>query len=106
MIKLDIFNQPLIVARKNRGSADMFPKGFSLPFEISFHAIGGFVRELYGFIHAAGLLASILRHYARMLLFCSILGSELEVTGHRDTFAPHMPSHRSTCAKETKRERP
>ena len=54
MIKLDIFNQPLIGARKNRGPTDIFPKGFSLPFEISFHAIGGFVRELYGFIHAAG----------------------------------------------------
>ena len=54
MVELDIFNQPLVVARKNRGSADMFPKGFSLLFEISFPAIGGFVRELYGFIHAAG----------------------------------------------------
>jgi hypothetical protein len=54
MIKLDIFNQPLIVTRKNRSSSDMFPKGFSLPFEVSFHAIGGFVRKLYGFIHAAG----------------------------------------------------
>ena len=54
MVKLDIFNQPLIVARQNRGSADMFPKGLSLPFEIRFPAIGGFVCELDGFIHAAG----------------------------------------------------
>jgi hypothetical protein len=49
-----MFNQPLLIARKNRGSADLFPKGFSLPFEIRFHATGGFVRERYGFIHAAG----------------------------------------------------
>ncbi len=41
MIQLDMFNQPLMVARQNRGSADLFPKGFSLPFEIGFHAIGG-----------------------------------------------------------------
>src|SRR6266851_4255692 len=54
MIQMDMFNQPLMVARQNRGSADLFPKGFSLPFEIGFHAIGGFVCELDGFIHAAG----------------------------------------------------
>src|ERR1700692_4081808 len=53
MIQLDMFNQPLMVARKNRGSADIFPKGCSLPFEIGFPAIGGFVYELDGFIHAA-----------------------------------------------------
>jgi hypothetical protein len=34
MIKLDMFNQPLIVARKNRGSADIFPKGFFLTIAI------------------------------------------------------------------------
>src|SRR2546428_14145164 len=54
MVELDMFNQPLSVARKNRGSADMFPKGLSSPFEIRFPASGGFVRELDGFIHAAG----------------------------------------------------
>jgi hypothetical protein len=30
MIELDMFNQPLMVARQNRGSADVFPKGCSL----------------------------------------------------------------------------
>ena len=54
MVKLDIFNQPLMGARKNRGTADTFPKGFALPLEISFQAVGGFVRELKGFIHASG----------------------------------------------------
>ena len=54
MIQLDLFNQHLIVACKNRGSADILPKGFSLPFEKGFPAIGGFVCELDGFIHAAG----------------------------------------------------
>src|SRR5260370_40351360 len=54
MIQLDMFNQPLSVARKNRGPDDMFPKGFSLPFKICFPASGGFVRELDGLIHAAG----------------------------------------------------
>ena len=48
---------------------------------------------------AERLLAAILHHRARRLLFCSILSSVREVTGHRDTFAPHMPSHRSTCEK-------
>ncbi len=49
-----MFNQPLMVACQNRGSADLFPKGCSLPFEIGFPASGGFVRKLDGFIHAAG----------------------------------------------------
>ena len=49
-----MFDQPLMVACQNRGSADLFPKGCSLPFEIGFPASGGFVRKLDGFIHAAG----------------------------------------------------
>jgi len=49
-----MFNQPLMVACQNRGSADLFPKSYSLPFEIGFPAGGGFVRKLDGFIHAAG----------------------------------------------------
>lgn len=50
MVQLDMFNQHLMVARQNRGSADPFPKGF----EIRFPVIGGFLRELLdGFIHAA-----------------------------------------------------
>ena len=40
MIQLDMFNQPLMVVRQNRGTADLLPKGFSLPFEIGFPAIG------------------------------------------------------------------
>jgi hypothetical protein len=47
-------NQPHMVACQNRGSADLFPKGCSLPFEIGFPASGDFVRKLDGFIHAAG----------------------------------------------------
>ena len=54
MVALDMFNQPLMVACQNRGSADLFPKGCSLPFEIGFPASGSFVRKLDGFIHAAG----------------------------------------------------
>jgi hypothetical protein len=41
MVELDMFNQPIMVARQNRGSADMFSKGFTLPFEIRFPAFGG-----------------------------------------------------------------
>ena len=55
---------------------------------------------------AERLLAAILHHSASELLFCSILSKIREVTGHRNTFAPHMPSHRSTCEQQTKRERP
>jgi len=52
---------------------------------------------------AERLLAALLHHGARRLLFRSILISVLEVTGHRDTFAPHITSHHSTCVKEKKR---
>src|SRR5258708_3880213 len=48
MVQLDMFNQPLIVARQNRGPADLFPKGFSLPFEIRFPTIDGFMRAARG----------------------------------------------------------
>ena len=57
-------------------------------------------------LSAERLLAVLLHHGARRLLFRSILISVLEVTGHRDTFAPHITSHHSTCVKEKKTERP
>ena len=53
---------------------------------------------------AGRLLATILHHCVRMLLFCSILSSVLEVTGQRDTFAPHITSHYCIRVRETKRE--
>src|SRR5947199_3280396 len=37
-----------------------------------------------------------------MLLFCSILSSVLEVTGHRVTLALHMPSHRTVRERDGK----
>src|ERR1700737_451232 len=55
---------------------------------------------------AERLPSAILHYGASELLFCSILRNVFEVTGHRDTFAPHIPSHRSTREKETKREHP
>src|SRR6266498_3623455 len=58
-------------------------------------------REVW--LGAQRLLAALLHHEARRLLFRSILISVLEVTGHRHTFAPHITSHHSTCVKEKKR---
>jgi hypothetical protein len=41
MIQLNAFNQPLVVACQNRGTANLFPNGCSLPFEIGLPATGG-----------------------------------------------------------------
>jgi hypothetical protein len=58
-------------------------------------------REMW--LGAERLLADLLHHGVRRLLFRSILSSEPEITGHHFTFALHITSHHCVFESKTKR---